>query len=72
MKKIPALLGSVAFLVTVVAVHAVGAAEGPAPTDAAAAAKQKSSHPLAPPGYLIPGLRSHFSSPLRAVFCFRC
>lgn len=34
MKKIPALLGSVAFLVTDVAVHAVGAAEGPAPPDA--------------------------------------
>ena len=34
MKRIPALLGSVAFLVTDVAVHAVGAAEGPTPPDA--------------------------------------
>jgi hypothetical protein len=65
MKKIPALLGSVAFLVTDVAVHAVGAAEGPAPQT------PQKSH-LAPPGCSIPGLRSHFSSPLRAVFCFRC
>ncbi len=48
MKKIPALLGSIAFLVTVIAVHAVGAAEGPAPTDAAAAAATTKG--VIPPG----------------------